>query len=373
MMNSGGSDLVLFGVVVFVAFSLVYIVLVCFEVNFTTKNCKTWHQRRYPEFYGVDIAVEDVPFSDGEKHRLRREARDGRLKMKSKTVVICGLCRNIGIKLPMMRKRLEHTGEMFKNYHIVLFENDSEDDTRKQIENWVLENNSVHLIACPEDEKCRLNVKKLYDVGSLSETRITKMAGFRNRYLQVVKQKFASSCDIMMVVDMDISGAWCNDALAANFCDQRISTWDAVFANGRMPIVGTFGEATFMYDGLAFQAHEAECPKDEHLPKTQTHRNLHIAQKLINFNLTGRRHIATDELSPILTCSAFNGIGVYKMYAIDCSDDVKYGGTYCEHLYLHNQMCKHGFNRLFIDPAFLLFVGYQGSVFQCRPTVISNV
>src|SRR6478735_8854341 len=62
--------------------------------------------------------------------------RRGRQVMADSRVVLCGLARNVAEVLPRTRARLEQTGQMFGDYRIFLYENDSEDSTAGQLANW---------------------------------------------------------------------------------------------------------------------------------------------------------------------------------------------------------------------------------------------
>ena len=85
--------------------------------------------------------------------------------------------------------------------------------------------------------------------GILSQKRFEKMAYFRNRCLQHVRDKYAN-WDYMMVVDLDISGPISIDGLATCFF---YNGWDSMSA---------YGLATcFFYNGLS--------PKLEGLTLTQ--------------------------------------------------------------------------------------------------------
>ena len=68
--------------------------------------------------------------------------------MKQSRVVICGLARNCATSLECIERRVEETGSLFKDYRVVLFENDSKDTTRLVLKQWQKRNSKVHLIEC---------------------------------------------------------------------------------------------------------------------------------------------------------------------------------------------------------------------------------
>ena len=54
----------------------------------------------------------------------------GRRLMSDLSVVFCGLCRDARHYLPKTAARIERLGEMFREYRVVVYENDSADATR---------------------------------------------------------------------------------------------------------------------------------------------------------------------------------------------------------------------------------------------------
>ena len=74
----------------------------------------------------------------------------------NKTITICCLCRNISNIFSKSKIKLETIGKIFKSYQIVLFENDSSDNSRKLLKKWTQENKNVILLNCNVKD-CKLN------------------------------------------------------------------------------------------------------------------------------------------------------------------------------------------------------------------------
>jgi len=76
---------------------------------------------------------------------------------RTKTVVICTLLRDVEHKLPELIKRAERVGSIFKDYKVLVVENDSNDNTRSKLLSWAKINPKVLILGCGENvEKCSM-------------------------------------------------------------------------------------------------------------------------------------------------------------------------------------------------------------------------
>lgn len=166
--------------------------------------------------------------------------------MKQSRVVICGLARNCATSLECIERRVEETGSLFKDYRVVLFENDSKDTTRLVLKQWQKRNSKVHLIECKIPD-CKFGSPTAYVEGGCSPNRFERMANFRNQYLAYVNRHY-KKFDYLIVVDMDLKGPWSLDGLASSF---GFSNWDGIFACGLHTTPLTCGLLYNMYDMAA--------------------------------------------------------------------------------------------------------------------------
>lgn len=123
--------------------------------------------------------------------------------VSNKTLVIGVLARDCVFRLKNNIPLVEELGSMFRDYYVVVYENDSVDGTKECVQQWAKEN--AHVIAISEQlhqvtipPKSQQNVKP-----TKSLWRIQKMAGFRNRILEEVHQRF--SPDFFCFIDIDIA------------------------------------------------------------------------------------------------------------------------------------------------------------------------
>src|SRR5579871_122484 len=157
------------------------------------------HKMWYPNLYN------DISFTNSDIKEVNFD------KVKKTSIVICGLARDNYDDLQRNIPKIEFLGNLFKSYKVVIFENDSCDGTRELIKSWQQRNPNVILLECPVKD-CKLNETVMYELGILSKSRIDKMAGFRNQYLNYVKQN-CRSYDYMLVMDLDFEGSIAYDGL----------------------------------------------------------------------------------------------------------------------------------------------------------------
>lgn len=132
---------------------------------------------------------------------------------KEDTIVFTGLCQDNGKEvLKSWLPKLEKIGGYFKDYRIIIVENDSKDDTREVLLK-AAEKNSKILILCddekPENAKmCQLNIRSVQNTEE-KETTLAKRVGilgnFRQVYWNYIVKNFADY-DYMCVLDWDLDG-----------------------------------------------------------------------------------------------------------------------------------------------------------------------
>ena len=90
---------------------------------------------------------------------------------------------------------------------MVVFENDSEDDTRSAFKTWAASATyRVDLMECEEARDCRLKVGNRYEM-KMTSTAI--MAKYRNRMLEHVLSNYAPDHAHMLVLDLDLGVSMC--------------------------------------------------------------------------------------------------------------------------------------------------------------------
>ena len=150
-------------------------------------------------------------------------------KLSSKTIIVCGIVRDCEKNLSRNLQIIERFCELFKKYDIVIYENDSKDNTKNILKKFSEKNNNIHISinsisnepSIPESDDVLLykyNTNK----------RIKKMAYYRNKYLEYIEENNIVA-DYIMVVDLDVSKIYFNGLLSSFYTTQN---WDVITANG---------------------------------------------------------------------------------------------------------------------------------------------
>jgi len=241
----------------------------------------------------------------------------GKKHFSENKVIIVGTIRNGEKTLPKSMDFIyNQIVPHFKDYQIVVMENDSEDDSRKYLLELAKKDIKLKVIGCgginlPE---CKLNLAKT-DMKKCPEcfTRINKMVHIRNIYLDEIKKPEYNDFNYVLMFDMDLYGNLSKKGLydtGYNFLvDKNI---DAVCAMTISPSLG-------YYDAYAHLDWYKKSYKHESIIK--------------NFAKCGM-----DKVS-----SCFNGFTIYRRSSIIDKQyctyiDGKDNHSICEHKCFHEQM-----------------------------------
>jgi hypothetical protein len=306
---------------------------------------KTMHQWRHPEYYEGEFPQEAFPCRPEHQQKYHELVTQGYARMSQKTVVITGLARNIAHNFEKMKKRIETTGNFFKEYVVLIFENDSHDGTRKLLEDWAATNPRIKLLSVPGAQDGKLNIPNLHSYGATSKKRIEKMSYFRNIYMAEVHRNY-THFDYMLTIDMDLKGPWNNDGLAHTIAHD---TWDGVASLGLLNQFGTAGFKLIMYDVLAYLTYQEEFKLEVD------------GDDIYNMSVRYNKEIGDSKKGDamIRVRSAFGGMAIYKIPSLK---NCWYKPIRCEHIGLHEQMAAHGHKHIFMNPNQLILAGHQGNL-----------
>ena len=248
----------------------------------------------------------------------------GKRRMAASRVVFCGLARDVEKELAVVTQRIESAAAMFRDYRVVIYENDSRDGTLDLLHAWERENPNVTVLH---------EVLEAPRWGSVPDPeRMAHLAYCRNRYLDHVAQHHADF-DHMIVLDTDLHRGFSYEGLANTFGHED---WDAVGSNGILvPIEGRPPPDPMFFDAWAFRSEgDVEAQSFEVVNRLQFHRG--------------------EPLVPVWSC--FGGLAVYRM---DCVlSGARYGGTDCEHVVFHRELRDRGYAAQYLNPS--QFVFYAG-------------
>src|SRR5947209_18049 len=66
---------------------------------------------------------------------------------KNEKVIICGVGKNIAPFLPNMIRKIESLGKSFKDYKVIIYENNSIDETVSLLNKWAKDNPKIMIIS----------------------------------------------------------------------------------------------------------------------------------------------------------------------------------------------------------------------------------
>jgi hypothetical protein len=253
---------------------------------------------------------DSFPIRCGRSEIIKNDLGKGRVIASQSGIVIVGLLRDVSSLTDMIRKKVEHIGSYFKRYIVILVENDSNDDTRKKLLNWVDENPRVTLLGCGINvRECSIPASSEKTIGHMVDRkRISKMVNLRNIYLKYLKESIDPDLYRFTAVwDLDLIGSLYADGLFDSVYQlEKNRGLSAICANG-------------LYRWLGFWPIEHDLVK----------------------GLTKGLYLRGDPLLPVQSC--FSGFTLYKTKDLILKN-VIYSMTpsksniECEHVRLHSTL-----------------------------------
>jgi len=249
----------------------------------------------------------------------------GRSTMRKKRVVICGLARDVADTLPESMARIERLGEMFADYRVVIYENDSQDATREILDDWEKTDPRVVILSECRGDPANPTLCCL--------KRAQRMAFYRNQYREYVAASYPDF-DHVMVVDMDLHVGWSYDGVANTFGH---ADWDFVGSYGIIRRSFLTQTLLVQYDAWAFR-----------------HKGSYVRLPTKEVN-----HMVWLRGDPIVeVASCFGGLGIYRIEAMLACE---YDGSDCEHVTLHRAMQTAGLGRLYLNPSQITYYGKKAN------------
>lgn len=239
-----------------------------------------------------------------------------------------GLKKNI----PVIKKLCQY----FKDYKVVIYENDSTDATKEILQSW-MDEESDHVIVSLNDTDSSSTIPNAQSVKAnpfFCKKRISKMATIRNHYMDYIdKEKLEA--DYLMVVDLDVAELFLQGILTS-FSDTP--EWDAVTA---------FGYSTS--PSLKRRYHDAYALVEygtENIPQTE--------KSIQNAAGSFIKKLQTSQW--IRVYSAFGGLAIYRFdkikglrYRIISNEDPRVE-VRCEHFSLYQQMNEKEECKVYVNP-----------------------
>lgn len=266
------------------------------------------------------------------------EYKHGFEVMKNSSVSICSIVRDCGRNLEQNLPRVERLRSLFNKSEVVIFENDSKDNTKKILVNWQKSSNDIYSFT--ETYSDETIPSKDFNQGNkyFSISRIEKMARYRNKYIDFLNRHNINR-DFVIVIDLDIAD-FNIDGIVHSFGLHK--QWDCVTANGRS-----------ISSKFKMQYHDSYALIEfGKINEVQTENSIFSNRSRFAFLKPGIPLIPVD--------SAYGGLAIYKwnsiagiMYTHVENNDEQVRSK-SEHVALHKMMKENGFMRIYINPSMLV-------------------
>jgi hypothetical protein len=279
------------------------------------------------DFNGPLFPEHAFPPLPGRAEEYFAACRRGYAAMADTRVAITGLARDVGRILPLTIRRIENLARLFADSRVVVFENDSEDDTRLLLRRWASTNRRVDVTSERLDDPVNPATRCLDRAG--------RMAFYRRRCQERVLE-LCPGFDAVIIIDFDVHGGFSLDGIASSFGRPG---WDFVGSNGLIcRRHGLAMNALRQYDTWAIRFDSKLTP-------------------LSSAQAGGLVYQRGEPLVPVTCC--FGGLGIYTMaaYRQGC-----YGGADLEHATFHRSLLAAGHERLFLNPSQLVIYGRRHRV-----------
>lgn len=258
---------------------------------------------------------------------------NGYRKMSDSNVSFCSIVRDCQSNLNRNIPKIEKLRKYFAESEIIIYENDSKDNTKEIISNWKHKSKNVTFVSETYNNNT-IPVENKNENPYFSMYRIEKMVYYRNKYLEILNSnKFER--DYVIIIDLDIANFDINGiAHSFGLTDQ----WDVVCANGyaRSPLL-----MKRYYDSYALVEYGRE-------NVNQTEMSIRQNQSKWSFMKPG--------LPLIPVFAAYGGFAIYryeaiknKKYSAVRNNDIRVGAK-CDHYSLCKEIRSAGFEKIFINP-----------------------
>ena len=239
----------------------------------------------------------------------------GRQAAANSSVVFVGMARSIESVLPFSIERIKEMGKLFRSWHAVVVENDSNDGTKDILHAWQASDPARVRVSCTDyGDRPHLH--------GWEPERVERYAQYRNE-CRTMAQEIAPDADYVIVLDLDAWGGYSQDGvLNSIYWLERILTAGAMASVSLFEIKDQLGTLHLChYDQYAFRW------------ESWTHR--------IREWFT--RWIPPIGSPPMLVKSAFGGLCVYKGAPFYASHYFSHEGD-IEHAGLHKSLKANGYD-----------------------------
>ena len=213
--------------------------------------------------------------------------------INKKKIIFCGVAKNIEKAIPATVLSFQKLGSYFADYRVIIYENNSIDNSSKLLDLWKKKNPKVTFIS---------EILKEHDLYTQSHGQTRKLhkpeliARARNIVLDIAMQSQYEDFDYILMADLDFLEPWDIEGILSSFNFEE--DWDAICANG----IASNGEH---WDWYAFR--DVRYPFGPELYGPEWWSSLP----------EWRKNVCLHPDDPFLSViSAFGGLAIYKRSSI---------------------------------------------------------
>lgn len=283
------------------------------------------------------------------QHRIKNETslnsdmiNNGKSFFKDKKVIITGLARDseksIGYAMTNVYQLVKH----FKNYKIIIVENDSIDNTRKLLLDWNKSDPNIEILGCNDINlpECKLQLPRtIQHNGTFS--RIEKMVYLRNIYIDHIK-KYYPDYDYVIVYDFD---------LRCSISDNGFLTSGHFFkSDPSIDCLSSLGLFDAIYKTVYYDPYA-------HVDQLTKHLNHKVDKDKFIWYKYDMDNFINKNL--IKVYSSFGGMSIYNLKSLINTKYCTYkmnndnDDHICEHVCLHKNM-----NNIYINGNMILYIDF---------------
>jgi len=301
------------------------------------------------------------PVVDAEDYANR--IKMGEEEAKATSVIFCGMCRDVGSVIDATISRIYKTAKLFKDYRIVLYENDSKDDTVKKIKMFSDIDSKFTLIS----ESRETSNWKEKDDHCLGLSRATELADCRNEYMDhISSMEDLDDFKYVIVLDLDIIGGWSYEGILHSL--SFLSSNQPVRDSDTHELLGLESIDAVTSNGVLTEPNNVVPLENRamwHRPKALLFFDIWAfrfhGQPLIQERALSRNNFINIDRGqpPFAVESNFNGLAIYKTspfvnFRYSASKPPEQGFTVnCDHPSLHRAMNEAGCN-IVLNPSMIV-------------------
>lgn len=147
-------------------------------------------------------------------------------KICDKKAVFCGVVKNCARFFDENKKEIERLASLFKDYAVVIYENNSSDLTKVLYSNWSTGNEKVIFIS---EDLSEIDLKNYTPL--IADFRTEVIARARNKTLDIATSNKFKDYDYVIMMDLDDFEPINIDEFIKTI-ENPLKEWDAVYANG---------------------------------------------------------------------------------------------------------------------------------------------